>query len=73
MNFPSVFSGGDSSPVKVIWRRRGLVLACGVIGLIAGGIYVLGAQRTYTITSKVMVRQASVRTDDPAANAPAGG
>jgi len=49
--------GSDSSIGKIIWRRRGTVIVCAIIGLIAGGLYLLLKQREYTVSSKLIVRQ----------------
>lgn len=52
-----LFGGGDSAPIKVIWRRRGTVLAFGVLGLIAAGTYMLLTPKTYTVVSRLLVTQ----------------
>lgn len=48
----------------MLWRRRGTVLATAILGLIAGGVYLLLAPKTYTVTSKVLVKQALARSPE---------
>lgn len=61
---------GDSSPFRVLWRRRNTVAAFAILGLIAGGAYLLLAERMYTVTARVHVAQPFGRTSPNAS--PAG-
>jgi succinoglycan biosynthesis transport protein ExoP len=58
---------GDASAMNIlgaVWRRRGVVLACIVLAIASGVVYLMRASPVYSASSTVLVQQATVQRRD---------
>ena len=66
MSGPGSDPASGSNLLAAIWRRRAVVLACVILGLVVGVVYLIRADRVYSSASTVLVQQqtASIFRDD---------